>query len=172
MSLSQLEQWLGAHAQSDLPPVESWHPEHCGDINIVVRRDGSWWHDGHVIQRQSLIRLFSRILRLDGDDYVLVTPGEKMRIQVEDTPFFAVLGDVHNGYLTVMTSTGDEVIVGPEHPITLKKLDDELLPVVEIRRGLTARVCRNLYYQWVELAQENEHGHFILNSGKNTYRIG
>lgn len=167
MSLSQLEQWLGENVQTNLPPVESWHPQHCGDIDIVIRRDGSWWHEGQEIRRRPLVRMFSRILRLDDDEYVLVTPVEKMRIQVEDTPFMAVLGDYQGGVLRIMTQTGDEVEVGPEHPMSLKPIDldstTELFPVVEIRRGLQARIGRNLYYQLAEHALEKD-GRFVLAS--------
>ncbi len=163
MSLSQLEQWLGENAQSSIPPVESWHPDHCGDIEIVIRRDGSWWHEGSEIRRKALVRMFSRVLRLDGEEYVLVTPVEKMRIQVEDTPFLAVLGEYQNGVLRIMTQTGDEVEVSCNHPMTLKQLDGEPLPVVEVRRGLLARIGRNLYYQLAEQAVEKQ-GRFVISS--------
>src|SRR5580698_11011135 len=77
-----------------IPPVEKWHPAHCGDIDIRIARDGTWFHQGTPIGRKELVRLFSTILRKDGADYVLVTPAEKMRIRVEDVPFTAVLMDV------------------------------------------------------------------------------
>ena len=77
-----------------LPPVEKWNPAHCGDIDIRIARDGTWFHQGTPIGRRELVRLFSTILRKDADDYVLVTPAEKMRIMVEDAPFMAVLLDV------------------------------------------------------------------------------
>ena len=166
MSLNQLEQWLGDHAQTDLPPVESWHPEHCGDMDMVIRRDGSWWHEGTEMRRKSLVRLFSRILRLDGEDYVLVTPAEKIRIQVEDTPFVAILGEWKDGVLSVMTQAGDLLEVGEQHPITLQPLDGEMLPVVEVRRGLKARIGRNLYYQLAEIATELDGQYVITSHGK------
>jgi hypothetical protein len=77
-----------------LPPVESWNPAHCGDIDIRIARDGTWFHQGTPIGRKEIVRLFSTILRKDGEDYVLVTPVEKMRIRVEDVPFIAVLVDI------------------------------------------------------------------------------
>ena len=83
-----------AAAGRGLPPVEKWHPAHCGDIDIRIARDGTWFHQGTPIGRKELVRLFSTILRKDPDGFVLVTPGEKMRIVVEDAPFIAVLMDV------------------------------------------------------------------------------
>src|SRR3569833_2648303 len=74
-----------------LPPVEKWHPAHCGDIDIRIARDGTWFHQGTPIGRKELVRLFSTILRKDGDDYVHNTPNKKKRIIVEDVPFMAVL---------------------------------------------------------------------------------
>src|ERR1700761_9279071 len=97
-----------------LPPVEKWHPAHCGDIDIRIARDGTWFHEGTPVGRRELVRLFSTILRKDGDDYVLVTPGEKMRIVVEDAPFIAVLleaeGIGKDQRLTFTTNVGDEAV--------------------------------------------------------------
>ncbi len=76
-----------------LPPVHLWHPEHCGDIDIRIRRDGVWFHEGTPIGREALVRLFSTVLRLDPDGYHLVTPVEKLKIQVEDAPFIATRVD-------------------------------------------------------------------------------
>jgi hypothetical protein len=77
-----------------LPPVEKWNPAHCGDIDIRIARDGTWYHEGSPVGRKELVRLFSTILRKDPDGFVLVTPAEKMRIVVEDAPFMAVLLDI------------------------------------------------------------------------------
>ena len=118
------------------------------------------------MRRKSLVRLFSRILRLDGEDYVLVTPAEKIRIQVEDTPFVAILGEWKDGVLSVMTQTGDLLEVGEQHPITLQPLGGEMLPVVEVRRGLKARIGRNLYYQLAEIATELGGQYVITSHGK------
>src|ERR1700710_438333 len=87
-----------AAAGRKLPPVEKWHPAHCGDIDIRIARDGTWFHEGTPVGRKELVRLFSTILRRDPDGFVLVTPGEKMRIVVEDAPFLAVLLGVENNY--------------------------------------------------------------------------
>src|SRR5436305_14634331 len=78
----------------NLPPVEKWHPAHCGEIDIRIARDGTWFHQGKPIGRRELVRLFSTILRKENDGYYLVTPAEKMQIRVDDAPFLAVLLDV------------------------------------------------------------------------------
>src|SRR5580765_5522242 len=94
-----------------LPPVEKWNPAHCGDIDIRIARDGTWFHQGSPIGRKELVRLFSTILRKDPDGFVLVTAGEKMRIVVEDAPFTAVLlgveGERHEQKLIFTTNVGD-----------------------------------------------------------------
>ena len=92
-----------------LPPVHLWHPEHCGDIDIVIRRDGLWMHEGSPIGRAELVRLFSTILRKDADCYVLVTPGEKLSITVEDLPFRAVTVEAGEDRLRFSTEDGRQL---------------------------------------------------------------
>src|SRR5579863_9681626 len=97
-----------------LPPVHLWHPEHCGEIDIVIKRNGLWFHEGGPIGREALVRLFSTVLRKDPDGFCLVTPAEKLRITVEDAPFVAVRVDraksVSGGEaLKFLTNVGDEV---------------------------------------------------------------
>src|SRR5580704_6277982 len=102
-----------AAAGRGLPPVERWNPKHCGEIDIRVARDGTWFHQGTPIGRKELVRLFSTILRKDPDGFHLVTPAEKMRIRVDDVPFLAVLMDVAGEgraqSLTFTTNVGDDV---------------------------------------------------------------
>jgi hypothetical protein len=148
-----------------LPPVEKWHPAHCGDIDIRIARDGTWFHEGTPVGRRELVRLFSTILRKDGDDYVLVTPAEKMRIKVEDAPFLAVLLDVEgegkNRKLIFTTNVGDETIASGENPIRVE-IDPqtrEPSPYVHVRRGLEAKISRPVFYQLVDLAVPGEGEH-------------
>lgn len=145
-----------------LPPVEKWRPTHCGDIDIRIARDGTWFHEGTPVGRRELVRLFSTILRKDGDDYVLVTPAEKMRIKVEDAPFLAVLLDVEgtgrNQKFIFTTNVGDETVAGKENPIRVE-IDPktrEPSPYVHVRRGLEAKISRPVYYQLAELAVPGE----------------
>jgi len=148
-----------------LPPVEKWHPAHCGDIDIRIARDGTWFHQGTPIGRKELVRLFSTILRKDEEDYVLVTPAEKMRIKVEDVPFMAVLMDVasagHDQRLTFTTNVGDETIAGRDNPIRVETdpVSLEPSPYVYVRRGLEARIARSVFYQLADLAIPGEGAH-------------
>src|SRR5580692_12695645 len=103
-----------------LPPVHLWHPAHCGDIDIVIKKSGLWFHEGSPIGREALVRLFSTVLRKDPDGFHLVTPVEKMRITVEDAPFIAVRVDRVGDALRFLTNVGDEVEAGPDHPIRIE----------------------------------------------------
>jgi len=141
-----------------LPPVHLWNPPHCGDIDIVIRKDGLWFHEGTPIGREALVRLFSTVLRKDPDGYHLVTPVEKMRITVEDAPFIAVRVDRTESGLTFLTNVGDEVTAGPENAIRVE-MDEktgEPRPYVHVRRGLEALIARPVFYELVEMAQERE----------------
>jgi len=143
-----------------LPPVHLWNPEHCGDIDIVIRRDGLWMHEGSPIGRKELVRLFSTVLRKDPDGYHLVTPVEKMRITVEDVPFHAVRVDRRGEALVFTTDVGDETEAGPDNPIRVETDPDsgEPAPYVHVRRGLEARIDRAVFYELVEMAEERDEG--------------
>lgn len=142
-----------------LPPVHLWNPAHSGEIDIVIRRDGSWWHEGAKIGRERLVRLFSTVLRKDPDGIWLVTPVEKMKITVEDAPFVAVRVDREadeggRPVLKFLTNVGDEVEAGPENPIRVETATDgEPRPYVHVRRGLEALIARPVFYELVELAE-------------------
>lgn len=141
-----------------LPPVHLWHPEHCGEIDIVIRKDGRWVHEGGVIGREALVRLFSTILRKDPDGFVLVTPAEKLTITVEDAPFVAVGVDRAGEAVRFTTNVGDEVEVGPEHPLRIETdpQTGEPRPYVLVRGGLEALITRAAFYDLVELAEERD----------------
>ena len=141
-----------------LPPVEKWHPEHCGDIDIRIARDGTWFHNGTPIGRHELVRLFSTILRKDDDGFHLVTPVEKMKIVVEDAPFLAVLlraeGEGREQRLIFTTNVGDETVAGPDNPIRVETDPgtQEPSPYVHVRRGLEAKIARAVFYQLADMA--------------------
>lgn len=140
-----------------LPPVHLWNPAHSGEIDIVIKSDGRWVHEGAVISREALVRLFSTVLRKDPDGYWLVTPVEKMRVTVEDAPFVAVRVDREGDALTFTTNVGDVVEAGPENPLRVETAaDGEPRPYVHVRRGLEALVTRPVFYELVEMAQERE----------------
>lgn len=137
-----------------LPPVHLWNPSNVGEIDIVIRKDGSWVHEGGVIGREALVRLFSTILRKDSDGTFLVTPHEKLRVTVEDAPFVAVRVDREDEGLRFTTNVGDEVVAGPEHPIRVTTdAAGEPRPYILVRGGLEALITRPVFYELVELAE-------------------
>ncbi|MFI4976198.1 MAG: DUF1285 domain-containing protein [Caulobacterales bacterium] len=157
-----LEQVIKAAARQapgrGLPPVHLWHPEHCGDIDIVIKRNGLWFHEGTPIGREALVRLFSTVLRKDPDGFHLVTPVEKMRITVEDAPFIAVRVDRDGAALRFLTNVGDEVEAGPDNPIRVEMdpATGEPRPYLHVRRGLEALIARPVFYELVEMAEERQ----------------
>ena len=132
-----------------------WSPAHCGDIDIRIARDGGWFHDGSPIGRPALVRLFSTVLRKDPDGFHLVTPVEKLRIQVDDAPFLATRVDRVGDTLRFLTNVGDEVEAGPANPITVEHDGEtgEPAPYLHVRRGLMARLTRPVFYELVDMAQ-------------------
>jgi hypothetical protein len=141
-----------------LPPVHLWNPTHCGEIDIVIKKDGLWFHEGTPIGREALVRLFSTVLRKDPDGFHLVTPVEKMKITVEDAPFIATRVDQVGGALKFLTNVGDEVEAGPDNAIRVEMdpKTGEPRPYLHVRRGLEALIARPVFYELVELAQERE----------------
>jgi hypothetical protein len=147
------------------PPVHLWDPPYCGEIDIVIRRDGTWIHEGTPIGRPGLVRLFASILKREGDRFFLVTPVEKVGLRVEDAPFVAVDFEAGDGAITFETNVGDRVAAGPDHPIRVETgADGEPAPYVEVRRGLEALIDRKSFYRLVDLGEE-EGGQFGLRSG-------
>jgi len=140
-----------------LPPVHLWNPAHCGEIDIVIKKDGSWIHEGGRIGREALVRLFSTVLRKDEDGIYLVTPVEKMKITVEDAPFVAVRVDRDGEALRFLTNVGDEVVAGPDNAIRVETdADGEPRPYLHVRRGLEALISRPVFYELVEMAQARD----------------
>lgn len=143
-----------------LPPVEHWNPPFCGDIDMEIRSDGTWFYMGTPIGRQPLVRLFSTVLRKeeDGKTY-LVTPVEKVAIRVADAPFIAVEMSVTirggAAVLTFRTNVGDVVEAGPDHPLRFDIHGDnrELKPYLHVRGRLEALVSRAVMYDMVELGE-------------------
>ncbi|MBN8807782.1 MAG: DUF1285 domain-containing protein [Sphingomonas sp.] len=146
-----------AAAEHRLPPVERWHPTHCGDSEMRIARDGTWYHQGSPIGRVEMVRLFSTILRREPDgSFVLVTPVEKLDIAVEDAPFVAVEmkaeGDGRDGRLAFRLNTGELVAAGPAHPLRFDQGEDGPRPYLHVRGGLEALVARSVYYEIAERA--------------------
>ncbi len=141
--------------EAKLPPVDQWDPEHCGDSEMRIARDGSWYHQGSPIAREAMVRLFATILRREPDGgFVLVTPVEKLDIAVEDAPFVAVEmkaeGTGEASKLAFRINTGELVTAGHGHELRFEAGEDGPRPYLHVRRGLDALVARSVYY---ELAQ-------------------
>lgn len=142
-----------------LPPVHDWNPPDCGDLDIRIARDGTWFYLGTPIGRPELVRLFSTILRKDGNRYVLVTPVEKVGITVDDAPFVAVDFERAEDALRFVTNLGDEAVAGPEHPIRVERDPEtgEPSPYILIRDRLEALIDRKSFYRLVEIGEHAEH---------------
>ncbi|MGP7796050.1 DUF1285 domain-containing protein [Sphingomonas sp. CLY1604] len=143
--------------QRRLPPVDQWNPSHCGDSEMRIARDGTWYHQGSPIGRQAMVRLFATILRREADGrYVLVTPVEKLDIAVEDAPFVAVEmkaeGSGRDSRLAFRLNTGDLVTAGRDHPLRFAAGEDGPRPYLHVRGGLEALVARPVYYDLAERA--------------------
>ena len=154
LSLAELQKLID---QRRLPPVDQWHPERCGHSRMRIARDGRWYHDGEPIRRPAMVRLFSTILRREPDGrHVLVTPAEKLDIEVERTPFRAVAmrsdGEGRERRIAFQLDTGDAVMLDSAHPLRIVQTDEGPSPRLLVRHGLEAELTRALYYELAELA--------------------
>jgi uncharacterized protein len=159
-----------------LPPLEKWNPPFCGDLDMHIRRDGTWFYQGTPIGRPELVKLFSTILWREEDKYYLVTPVEKVGITVEDAPFVAVdfeaEGSGTDQLLRFVTNLQDEALAGPEHPIRVVRDAEtgEPSPYVLIRRNLEALIDRKSFYRLVDIGAHHD-GWFGLWSGGEFFGI-
>jgi len=154
LSLSEIAQLA---LERRLPPVDQWNPAHCGDSEMRIARDGTWYHQGSPIGRLPMVRLFSTVLRREADgSFVLVTPVEKLSIAVEDAPFVAIAvhgeGVGQDRKIAFTLNTGDPVVADKEHPLRFRDSDDGPHPYVLVRAGLEALIARPVYYELAEWA--------------------
>ena len=182
-NLSNISQYLknaqSSHKRS-IPPLDQWHPKHCGAMDLKVKANGEWWHEGQLIKRQSLIDLFSTVLWKDDEKFYLKTPVEQIEIEVEDEPLF--VNSVEQiqleglNYIQLSTTTQDVVIVDQEHPIFIREFDGELRPYVHVRFGINALIQRASFFHLVEMGElmENQQGESILllKSGNFNLQLG
>jgi uncharacterized protein len=157
LSLTQIAQLV---AEKKLPPVEKWNPEHCGHSEMRIAADGTWFHQGSPIGRPEMVRLFSTILRREADgSFVLVTPVEKMAIDVEDAPFVAVeLREEREGEVRTLAfrlNTGEIVVADAEHAIVVREGADGPRPYLHVRGGLEAVIARPVYYELAAMALDD-----------------
>lgn len=154
LSLEEIERLVRA---KKLPPVERWNPSHCGHSAMRIARDGTWFHEGKPIERAAMVRLFSTILRREPDGrFVLVTPAEKLDIEVEETPFLAVEvkseGEGPERILAFRLNTGEMIVAGADRPIRIEDRPEGPHPLLSVRPGLDALLARSVYYELAEMA--------------------
>jgi len=157
LSLLSLEQIAELVADRKLPRVEQWNPQKSGDSEMRIAADGRWYHQGGLISRPAMVRAFSGLLRREpSGSYWLVTPHEKLSIEVEDVPFIAVEatseGQGEEMRLAFRLNSDDLVIAGPDHPIEIRAFEGADVPYLHVRGGLWARASRPLYYELIERA--------------------
>lgn len=138
------------------PPVHLWKPENHGEIDIRIDEQGFWFHEGTLISRDKLVQLFASILWFEEGAYFLVTPAEKLKISVADVPFVIQQMEFIDGVWVALTNTQEPLIVGSEHPVTLRDYKGQAIPYIKVRYDLWARVNRSIYYQWVTTALERQ----------------
>ena len=157
MTIAQyLKDGQSGHKRS-IPPLEQWHPKHCGTMDLKVKANGEWWHEGQLIKRQALIDLFSTVLWKEQNKFYLKTPVEQIEIEVEDEPLFVnqvdqveIAGKI---YLQLTTTTQDVVIVDEDHPIFMRAFQGELRPYVHVRFGINALIQRAAFFHLVEMGE-------------------
>ena len=154
LSLAELQKRIG---ERRLPPVDKWNPQACGHSGMRIARDGTWYHEGSPIRRPAMVRLFSTVLRRETDGrHVLVTPVEKLEIEVEATAFRAVEmqseGEGQDRRIALKLDSGDAIIVGPQHPLRIAQTGQGPSPRVLVRHGLEAELSRSIYYELAQIA--------------------
>lgn len=149
-------------ARGGPPPVDRWNPPHCGHSAMRIARDGTWFHEGRPINRPAMVRLFATVLRREPDgSHVLVTPVEKLGIEVEATAFRAtqmtMAGEGKDRRIGLTLDSGDALIVSAGHPLSVVETPDGPSPRVAVRFGLEAELARPLYYELAEIALAEGH---------------
>ena len=151
--LKQLAEQIEAQAR---PPVHLWKPAEIGKIDIKIDSSGNWFHEGEAILREKLVNLFSSILWFEDGQHFLVTPVEKLAIEVDDSAFVIHQSEWLEEAWVMVTNTHESIIVSEEHPVTLREYRGQWVPYVNVRYDLWARLNRSQFFQWVELALERQ----------------
>ena len=177
MGIAQyLKDGQSGHKKS-IPPLEQWHPKHCGAMDLKVKANGEWWHQGQLIKRQALIDLFSRVLWKEGGKFYLRTPAEQIEIEVEDEPLFIHQADQleldGKTYIRLTSTAQDEIIVDEAHPVFLREFAGEARPYVPVRFGINALIQRAAFLHLIAMGEllENAQGEAILSLRSGDFRL-
>ncbi len=179
MDLRQLEKLLIDQTQA---PVHLWNPDYCGEMDLQIKKDGSWWYMGSQITRKRLIKLFSRVIKKEKEEYFLVTPVEKLKIKVDDFPFIANWLDIVDDpeqphpWLTLKTNVGDQIILNAQSPLIIDhNKDGTPLPKILVRANLHAKLSRSVFYELVEMSESWDNNgklHSRVFSGTDWFDLG
>lgn len=168
MNIAQyLKDAQSGHKRS-IPPLDQWHPKHCGKMDLKIKANGEWWHEGQLIRRQALIDLFSSVLWKEEGKFYLKTPVEQIEIEVEDEPLLINQVDQveleGKNYLQLTTTNQDLIIVDQDHQIFMREYAGELRPYVAVRFGINALIQRHAFFHLIEYGEllENAQGDAIL----------
>lgn len=169
---------LQKDSSASLPPVHLWDPPKSGDMDMVIDREGRWIHEGGEIKRERLVKLFSTILKREGDDYFLVTPVEKWKIMVDFAPFYIVAATINNRdsqqAISLFTSTGESLVLSADNPLWVDypQGSDQPVPLVTVRNNLPGLLSRSVFYQLVEWGQPAEDGGLYVDSMGQRFLLG
>jgi len=169
--LDEIAKQIEEHQQ---PPVHLWKPKAQGSIDMRIDSNGFWFHEGEPISREKLVNLFASILWFEDKQYYLVTPAEKLVIEVEDTPFIVHQMERVEETWVAVTNTHEQIIISDKNPVTLREYKGQWLPYVNVRYDLWARLNRSVYYQWVTEAMElagDDDEELWLESGAYRFRL-
>lgn len=162
MSLAQLAASVAARK---LPPIEDWAPAETGDSHMTIRADGSWTHEGTPIARPAMVRAFASLLLRDAQGHWLVTPAQKLSVEVEDAAFIATDLTERDGTLAFRLNTDEIVIAGPNHPLVARGEADTPAVYLGVRRGCEARLNRSTWEQLAQIALDKGEGRWVSSEG-------
>ena len=169
--LEEIAEQIDARRQ---PPVHLWKPEVLGSIDMFIDSNGFWFHEGEPILRDKLVNLFASILWFENGQHYLVTPAEKLALEVADTPFLIHQMERVGDTWVAVTNTHEQIIIGDQNPVTLREYQGQWLPYINVRYDLWARLNRSVYYQWVTDAMElagDDSDELWLQSGSYRFRL-
>ena len=177
ISITQYLKDVHSGHKRSIPPLAQWNPKHCGKMDLKVKANGEWWHEGQLIKRQALLDLFTKVLWKEDNKFYLKTPVEQIEIDVEDEPLLVNQVDQieldGQAYLQVTTTNQDIVLVDAEHPIFMREYQGELRPYVHIRFGINALIQRHAFFHLIEYGSllENEQGDAILSLQSGDFHL-